>query len=343
MRHTTILKLAVLLSLLLPVSVSATAVQLTGSLMDAASNPISGTLTLQLPVANAVDTSTNKAVSPRFVTFPLTNGTLPAFATVVPNDVIQPAGTYYVVVAYDRSGAQVYSSNWVIPSSPSTFNMGQAIPTSIVTTNISYLTPIVASGNNNFTGSNTFSMPIVSTVSTGTAPFSIASTTPVANLTLSSATQVPAISLGSSGNGGVTGTLPITNGGTGATSTSQDYVFAGPTSGAGAPSFRALAAGDIPSLPASQITSGQLAIAQGGTGAATTSQNYVFAGPTSGSGAPSFRALASGDIPNNAANTSGTAAAANGLNSATTTVSVSSTTTPINKQILTTTSNTTTT
>lgn len=40
-----------------------------------------------------------------------------------------------------------------------------------------------------------------------------------------------------------------------------------------------------------------LTIAQGGTGAATTSQNLVFAGPTSGSGAPSFRALVASDVP----------------------------------------------
>ncbi len=43
--------------------------------------------------------------------------------------------------------------------------------------------------------------------------------------------------------------------------------------------------------------SAQLAIAKGGTGSATTSQNFAFIGPTSGSGAPSFRALVSGDIP----------------------------------------------
>lgn len=40
-----------------------------------------------------------------------------------------------------------------------------------------------------------------------------------------------------------------------------------------------------------------LPIANGGTGSATTSQNFAFIGPTSGSGAPSFRLLTSGDIP----------------------------------------------
>lgn len=47
---------------------------------------------------------------------------------------------------------------------------------------------------------------------------------------------------------GVTGTLAVTNGGTGAASTSQNYVFAGPTSGAGAPDFRALVAADYPAM-----------------------------------------------------------------------------------------------
>lgn len=42
---------------------------------------------------------------------------------------------------------------------------------------------------------------------------------------------------------------------------------------------------------------GILPIANGGTGSATTSQNFAFIGPTSGSGAPSFRGLVSGDIP----------------------------------------------
>jgi hypothetical protein len=43
----------------------------------------------------------------------------------------------------------------------------------------------------------------------------------------------------------------------------------------------------------------------------TQTANYVFAGPTSGSAAiPTFRALVSADIPNNAANTTGSAATA---------------------------------
>jgi hypothetical protein len=43
--------------------------------------------------------------------------------------------------------------------------------------------------------------------------------------------------------------------------------------------------------------SGVISTTFGGTGASSTSQNFVFAGPTSGSGAPSFRQLTSSDVP----------------------------------------------
>lgn len=66
------------------------------------------------------------------------------------------------------------------------------------------------------------------------------------------------------------GIVPITNGGTGGNSTSAGFVFAGPTSGIGAPSFRALTATDIPSLNLSKVASGTLPVTQGGTGLSAT-------------------------------------------------------------------------
>jgi hypothetical protein len=47
----------------------------------------------------------------------------------------------------------------------------------------------------------------------------------------------------------------------------------------------------------SAVLSSPLAVSSGGTGLTSTSQNFIFAGPTSGSGAPTFRALTAGDIP----------------------------------------------
>lgn len=49
-------------------------------------------------------------------------------------------------------------------------------------------------------------------------------------------------------------------------------------------------------------------ISIGGTGLTTTSQNFAFIGPTSGSGAPTWRLLVAGDIPTLNQNTTGTAA-----------------------------------
>jgi hypothetical protein len=96
---------------------------------------------------------------------------------------------------------------------------------------------------------------------------------------------------------GVTGTLPVANGGTGntsvdssptsgstkmvtsggvytalsskldtSTSRTANTVYAAPNGSAGAASFRSLVAADIPDLPASKITSGTLPLTRGGTG-----------------------------------------------------------------------------
>lgn len=55
-------------------------------------------------------------------------------------------------------------------------------------------------------------------------------------------------------------------------SQSQNAVFAGPTSGSGTPTFRALVAGDIPNLDAAKITTGAFATARVVTGTVTNSR-----------------------------------------------------------------------
>lgn len=128
----------------------------------------------------------------------------------------------------------------------------------------------------------------------------------------------------------VTGTLPVGNGGTGITTGTSGGVpyFSGATTMA---SSAALAANQLvlgggagvapatlgslgttttvlhgnaagaPTFGAVSLTadvSGTLPIANGGTGAATTTANFVFSGPTSGgAAAPSFRALGLSDLP----------------------------------------------
>lgn len=83
-------------------------------------------------------------------------------------------------------------------------------------------------------------------------------------------------------------TLSISNGGTGTSTASQNYVFAGPASSAsGAPSFRPLATGDIPVISTSKITSGTFSVERGGTGCASLDSGKVLIG--NGTSAVTFR------------------------------------------------------
>jgi len=91
--------------------------------------------------------------------------------------------------------------------------------------------------------------------------------------------------------------LGVASGGIGTNMASAGAVFAGPAGASGTPAFRALVATDLPDIDASRIASGTLGVARGGIGTATATANTVFAGPSDTSGAPAFRALVSGDVP----------------------------------------------
>ena len=142
------------------------------------------------------------------------------------------------------------------------------------------------------------------------------------------------------------GSSPVTDSGTITLNKTDgltaNYVLASPDGMTGKVTLRALVAADIPNLSATKITSGAVALARGGTAAdlsATGAATHVLAQAADHS--ISARALVSADIPNNAADTSGssatctgTAAKTNALNSATTVVNVSSATAPTAGQVL---------
>ena len=112
---------------------------------------------------------------------------------------------------------------------------------------------------------------------------------------------------------GWTGQLAVSRGGTGAATTTANFVFAGPSSGSpAAPTFRALTTDDIPALAYGSVSSVGLAlpsimtvsgspVTSSGTltGTLTTQAvNAIFAGPSSGAAAaPTFRSLTTADIP----------------------------------------------
>ncbi|MCX6106752.1 MAG: hypothetical protein NTY08_13065 [Proteobacteria bacterium] len=151
---------------------------------------------------------------------------------------------------------------------------------------------------------------------TGTAPISVASgtSTPVISMSqangttngyLSSADWTTFNSKQAAGSyiTALTGDVTASGAGSAAASLSTTGVTAGTytkvtvDAKGRATAGTSLVAGDIPAHSAALISSGTLAVANGGTGVSSTPVNSVFAGPTSGSGAPSFRTLVAGDLP----------------------------------------------
>lgn len=153
-----------LILLLIPACLPATTVQVIGTI-SSNNGGINGQGCFQLPV-NVIDTSTNRALSPQSTCFRLTNGTFPAFANIVPNDVMQPQSTYYKFTAYDTTGFPVFYANYYIITGGGTFNIGLALPTTVTTSNISYINPANLNTTNTWCCLQTFNGGIAGTTAT---------------------------------------------------------------------------------------------------------------------------------------------------------------------------------
>jgi hypothetical protein len=146
---------AILLCALIGVHAAPSAsVQITGTVAGPDGTPVNGkmVLTLSNPCQNTAN-NTQVAVYP--IQYPVVNGTLPGYAFVVPNDACNPGGTYYVMNLYDTAGNPVAQANYYI-TSPGPFNIGQAAPTSLTTSQISYQNPAFTNVNNIWGGTQTF-------------------------------------------------------------------------------------------------------------------------------------------------------------------------------------------
>lgn len=169
---------------------------LSGTIVDAQGNPINGRLTMQLPVP-AQDTATNTAIANSLVTYKLVNGVIQAGPPLYDVATIQPANLYYAAKVYDSANNLVMTGNYVVTGG--TFNLGAATPTTITTSNISYVTPVTTSAANVFTALQTFNAGLTTGSTTGTFG-QIAANTPGSATIGSSAIPFASLAIGSLAN-----------------------------------------------------------------------------------------------------------------------------------------------
>jgi len=130
---------------------------LTGRITDSQGNPLNGTLVMSLPVP-AQDPTTSTAIAPSPVFFRVSYGQISGTAPLYDVNTITPSGLYYVARAYNTQGMLQFYGNYVVTGA--TFDLGAATPTSITTSNISYLSPGFTNGNNTWTGINVFTQTV---------------------------------------------------------------------------------------------------------------------------------------------------------------------------------------
>jgi hypothetical protein len=126
---------------------------ITGTINDSQGNGVNGTLQMQLPVP-AQDTSTNTAIAPVVQTYRIVNGVIQAGPPLYDVATLQPANLYYAARVYDTAGNLILYGNYVVTGG--SFNFGAAVPTTVTTSNISYVTPVTLSAPNVFTALQSF-------------------------------------------------------------------------------------------------------------------------------------------------------------------------------------------
>jgi hypothetical protein len=189
----------------------------------------------------AAGSSTTQIATTAFVTATTTAATPDASNTV--KGKIQLSG--------DLGGnATSPTVNTVGGSSSSTIHTAEVLANAA--TNLNTPSTIVKrDGSGNFSAGS-ITANLIGNASTATLAGNITATS---NTTLTSLANLNTVSTITSGVWSAT-TIDVAHGGTGATTTSQNFVFAGPTTGAGAPTFRALTSADVPAGSGSYIANG---------------------------------------------------------------------------------------
>jgi hypothetical protein len=146
--------LGALLAFLVPVhKVAASLSTITGTINGPDGTPVNGSIVFTLSNP-CTDTTLNVAVSAQPVLYQITNGTLPASAQLERNDQCQPGGTYYRADVFDQNNSLIYEANYVITGT--TFNIGQAVPVNITTSQLSFQNPAFINVPQTWTATQTF-------------------------------------------------------------------------------------------------------------------------------------------------------------------------------------------
>lgn len=159
-------RLLALLLLLLPSFCQATTTTLTGTIRDAQGQGITGTLIMQLPLP-AQDTTTNTVVVNTPVQYRLVNGVIQSGPPLFDVATLQPTNLYYIAKVYDSAGLYIMGGNFVVTGI--SFNLGAATPTTVTTSNISFLNPAGTNTANIWTQLQTFNAGIVVNVWTSSS------------------------------------------------------------------------------------------------------------------------------------------------------------------------------
>ena len=120
----------------LAISAQAATIPITGTVRTANGNLFNGRIRFTLTYGVGRDSVSSEIVVAAPVEFRINNGVLPTGSRIVPNDTIQPANTQYVAEYFSAAGTKVAQNVFSIQGA--SFNIGQATPTPLTTSNISF-------------------------------------------------------------------------------------------------------------------------------------------------------------------------------------------------------------
>jgi len=112
-------------------------IPLTGIILDPEAQRFTGYLRLTLSYQACRNTLASNLIVAERVVYPVVNGLLPTGAIITPNDILQPQHTFYWAEYVSASGGLVATNQFAITGT-GPFDIGQAQPTPVTTSNLSF-------------------------------------------------------------------------------------------------------------------------------------------------------------------------------------------------------------